>query len=440
MVDNMVGIHKKLLLLGGLLLGSPLAMQNVSGQYDMWRRSYPHPTERVNFFTSKGDEPNALAFNALSTEAERRAFGKVQMLNSFVYKIPPSGDRRWSCNTVTPHYVYEGNLNLWTPEMLIDGRQIYEGYSGEDFNIIYDTEGTNKFFRTTGLPAASITYKDYITIPSGHQSSCFIAGRRVDNAKAWHFQEVPLGIDNLQPGEGFLDKMDCDTLLIYYKYLYKDSQGRDNVANVPALWFTLKNGEYIYRGKSPYLDIIMERDTVAPVADVYFGLDNKLHYIVSDENFKSGILRISGLSDIVVKSTAGIIDPDTLGLPDGTYSAELFAEDYFRLKSSDATLFTINHTAVDGVKTIDDFVAYPNPFVDVLSVRGNRTSPVVTTADLISSNGQILRQFKLDFGIGEFNERLNVDGLLPGNYMLRVKSVLPDGKIDEDIMHLIKTR
>jgi hypothetical protein len=433
-------VFYKILLLTGAIAGGALGLQELKGQeYDMWRRPYPKPTERVNFFTSKGDESKALEFNALSTEAERDSFGEQQMFNDIVYRIPGNPDPVWNCNKASPLYVYNGNLQLWHSEMLTSRGQIYQGNSSEVLDTIFKYEGTNKYFRTTGLPAVCIEYKDHVYLPSGHQSNGFISGKRVDNAKDWNIQNVapgPWGVSDLQPGQSFLS-MNCDTIMIYYHYLFKDSQGRDNVANVPALWFTLKNGEYIYRGKSPYLDIIMERDTVAPVADVYFGLDNKLHYIVSDENFKSGILRISGLSDIVVKSTAGIIDPDTLGLPDGTYSAGLFAEDYFRLKSSDATLFTINHTAVDGVKTIDDFVAYPNPIRDFLSVRGNRTSPVATSADLIGSNGQVLRQFKLDFGIGEFNERLNVDGLLPGNYMLRVKTVLPDGKVEEEVEKLI---
>jgi hypothetical protein len=423
------------LLLTGAIAGGALGLQELKGQDYFWGRPEFPPTERINFFTSQGDEPKSLEFNALKTDAERRAFGQVQMYNDITHTIP--GSVFWTCNRIVPQYIYNGNIALWTPNMLLDGNLVYSGNSYVAIDSIYKYGGTNEFFRTTGIPAIFAGYK---TPDANHTSNGFMAGDSVAVGTHWCFQEVtlaPWGQPDLKPGQSYLP-ISTDEFVVYASFLHTDEQGQKHAVNAPALLFKLVNGVYQFIEKSPYLDIIMERDTLAPVADVYFGSDNLLHYYASDENFKKGIIRINGLADILVRDSVGVINPDTLGLADGTYTAEFVAEDYFLLMGVDSTPFIVSHTPVSDIRSLDDLVVYPNPFKDFLSVGGNRTSPVATSADLINTNGQILRQFKLDFGVGVFDERLNVDGLLPGNYMLRVKSVMPDGKVEQEVEKLIK--
>jgi hypothetical protein len=245
-----------------IALASLLSMKEAKGQDQIWRRSFPLPTEPINLFISQDSTPQALEYNALTTKEAMDAAMLGKVTSDITSKV-----QGLVCNKSSALFTLDSKN--FGKDIYDSDNLIYGGYDGDDYNEILLHGGTRKYFGTLGIPTGIVEIVDVL-----HGMNYVITGDKIKDPKSYNFIEAawPWAATNVQPGQVYIP-MNADTVLLYYTYTYKNDQHNKNIANIPVVWFKIVNGKYIFQGTNPYVKLIEERESDPPIINIKTGTD-----------------------------------------------------------------------------------------------------------------------------------------------------------------------
>lgn len=259
---------------------------------DIWGTPFPLPKGKINLFMYKDSAQND--FNDLKTPSARNNYAESIRASDITPTIPTGvhvvngKEYGWAC--VQASGLFEYNSNDWK-DLYDSDRKKYGWYAGEVLDSIYLYGGTTKFRGSHKAPVFGVQ------VSPTHQINYIITGNDLRNGKSLNLIETMYKISksNVQ-FDGMLYPMNFDDFMLYYAYSYIDGNGRNSYGNIPVVKYKLEDGILKFEATNPNVDVILTRDTIAPVIDVKFPADGATYTsstipsVVStiDENYYYG--------------------------------------------------------------------------------------------------------------------------------------------------------
>jgi hypothetical protein len=373
-----------------------------------------YPTGKVYPFATNGEIEE---YDLLKTEKERRDYTQSEFDRDWFDDLIPYSYDSFACGAfaqnVMVHFTKLEKGTMYSQS----GRVLFNGYDGMDRYEIYKNQGTWQGVGNGSLPLFSL-FLWGPEIQEAHARLLSFPGDDLSQESIC-IEEPQNDETGLQPAEGSnVMPLNLEFFRVGYPYTYTGTDGKTYWEEILFAKYTIKNGKIELLATNPYLNIIMERDTIIPKVDVYASNDEKIHYKVIEENAKKIVLEINNQQYMQLTQQEGTIDPDTMDLTNGTYKIKITATDYAKQFSSDSTIIQIYKTGINENNSLEGIITYPNPVRDYLSIILNSGSIDKVFVKIYSLDGK-----KCDDQIIKMQDNLgkiDLTRLKPSVYIMQV--------------------
>ncbi len=409
-----------------------IIMAAASIAHEMKGQDIVYPSGVINPFLSPDHTPQANAYNslnALTQTNERNRLIDSTIKAGRVQTIPDNADPLWNCNNWTKLQVVNSYEDMKEGVYASD-KLMYNGYKGFVLQEIYINGGTLADAGKNGLPMFALTLNDAVTLKDGHIMNLEFSGNNIIDQADRNPIESRSGATQVQPGEENIP-INCESAVIYYPYLFKNSSHEKNFGMFPILGFKIVNGNYLLTynvNEDPKYNtrmrVITQRENDNPVINIKNADDpDSLVATLTDENLKTVWYQVDGgdtlsLMDAVVQLVTEKKVAIRMNLPPGMHQITLGADDYFNLVTD--TTLQREISAPSGTSPAPEteiLQVYPNPVKDRLYLRykpGNHTS---VSRKLYDAQGILRYQDQIELS-GKIICPIDMAGLPPGAYLL----------------------
>jgi PKD repeat protein len=233
-----------------------------------WMNQFPLPKGRVNLFMPDSTQ---VEYNGLKTKLDRDNYLSVAAANDICARIPIATPTingiRYVFLCVESSVLFQYNRHDWL-DLYNEGKKNFGGYTDEVLDSMYVHSGTGKFRNTSPAPVFTAD------VSPSHMQVYAVSGDDLSGSSLNLIEEAK-GLTNLQPGQEGVAFTYPDFTL-YYAYTYKDALGRNSLANIPIVKYSVENGMFKFLGTNPNLDVILERD-FPPVLNVSSPVNGKTY-------------------------------------------------------------------------------------------------------------------------------------------------------------------
>ena len=323
-----------------------------------WGQLDPLPKGKVNLFVYPDSTEE---YNRKKTPSERNNYLEMIRASDITPTIPTGPHTvggvviGWACGQASTLFstncmdlgidplIYQGIINFQDSYV-----KMYDWYMGDNFDSIYVHRGTLKFMDSHKAPI-------FIAVVSPtHQLNFGVVGNSLYDGKSLDFIETMYLISrsNIQ-FNGELYPFDYPDFTLWYEYKYIDKSGRNCFAEIPVVKYNLSGGVLKVSETNPNLDVIMTRDTVAPIINVISPVNGKtypanskvlLNEVVTADTYRYGYYSFDGgqtKTAIRKKEYMNLIYQGNRYFSAGNYTLSLYAKNEFFMDASKTINFTV---------------------------------------------------------------------------------------------------
>lgn len=334
-------IEKKYLLIITLII---FVFKEAGGQTsweNMWSAWHSEKIQPINLFISQDTTDAAIAYNLLTTKAQRDSYIQNKLYEDWTSTIPSrgyidengewAGAPYWMCGQWQLQLLV--NSHDWGHETIYNGEApllLYGGYDGFDLDSIYAHGGTLKDIGMLGLPMCGV---EFVVSEYAHAITGILTGDDITKWESWNFIEPRSDRINEQPGEENL-KFNTDQFHIYHLFIYENEKKERILYGISIAKFKIIDGIPTFIGINPKAKIITKRESDPPIIILKSSSDpDSLIWDITEENFKSAWYTIDGDHKKSLPQNGKI----KMGLNYGNHRIVVGADDYFRLTSQTTT-------------------------------------------------------------------------------------------------------